>query len=61
MKVNKARMLLQIAKSTNASCYAMLKEREIDVGVPKHPVLPVTDEELRQMRKAFAEMGLLKA
>ena len=61
LKVNKARMLLHIAKSTNAACYAMLKERGIDVGVPKHPVLPVTDEELRQMKKAFAEMGLLKA
>jgi len=59
LKVNKARMLLHIAKSTNAACYAMLKERGIDVGVPKRPVLPVTDEELRQMKKAFAEIGLL--
>jgi len=61
LKVNKARMLLHIAKSTNAACYAMLKERGIDVGVPKHPILPVTDEELRQMKKTFTEMGLLKA
>jgi len=61
LKVNKARMLLHIAKSTNAACYAMLKERGIDVGVPKRPVLPVTDEELRKMKKAFIEMGLLKA
>jgi len=38
----------------------MLKERGIDVGVPKRPILPVTDEELRQMRKGFIEMGLLE-
>jgi len=60
LKVNKARMVLHIAKSSNAASYAMLKERGIDVGVPKHPILPVTDEELRQMKKAFTEMGLLK-
>ncbi len=60
LKVNKARMILHIAKSTNAACYAMLKERGIDVGVPKRPILPVTDEELRQMRKGFIEMGLLE-
>lgn len=61
LKVNKARRLLHIAKSTNAACYAMLKERGVDVGVPKRPVLPVTDEELRKMKEAFAEIGLLEA
>jgi len=61
LKVNKARMLLHIAKSANAACYAMLKERGIDVGVPKRPILPVTNEELSRMKKAFIEMGLLKA
>jgi len=59
LKVNKARMQLHLAKSAIAACYALLKERGIDVGVPKRPILPVTDEELNQMKKAFAGMGLL--
>jgi len=59
LKVNEARRLLHIAKSTNAACYAMLHERGIDVGVPKHPVLPATEEEVSKMRNAFKKIGLL--
>lgn len=59
LKVNEARRILHIAKSTNAACYAMLYERGINVGVPKHPVLPITEEEAIKMRKAFIKIGLL--
>lgn len=59
LKVNKARMLLHISKSSNAACYGILKERGIDVGVPKRPILPVTSGELNLMKKGFVEMGLL--
>jgi 4-hydroxy-tetrahydrodipicolinate synthase len=61
LKVNQASKTLRIARSTNAACYAMLKERGIDVGVPKRPILPITDEELIQMRKAFARIGPLES
>ena len=60
LKVNEARRILHISKSTNAACYAMLKERGVDVGVPKRPVLPVTDEETSMMRKEFIRIGLLE-
>jgi len=60
LRVNEARMLLHIARSGNAACYALLRERGIDVGVPKRPILPVTDEELTQMKRAFLKRGLLK-
>lgn len=59
LKINEARGILHIAKSTNAACYAMLKERGIDVDVPIRPVLPVTDEALKLMKKKFIQMGLL--
>lgn len=59
LKVNKARRILHIPGSTTAACYAVLKERGIEVGVPKKPILPVTEEKAEKMRKAFAEMGLL--
>lgn len=59
LKVTNASRILSMAKSTNAACYAMLKERGVDVGIPKRPILPVTDEELSQMKKAFMRIGLL--
>jgi dihydrodipicolinate synthase/N-acetylneuraminate lyase len=60
LKVNKARKVLHIAGATTAACYAVLKERGVDVGVPKKPILPVTEEKATEMRRAFAEMGLLR-
>jgi 4-hydroxy-tetrahydrodipicolinate synthase len=60
LKVNEARRILHIAKSTNAACYAMLNERGIDVGVPKLPTLPVTTEALDRMKKEFKLIGLLR-
>jgi len=60
LRVNEARRILHIAKSTNAACYVMLKERGVDVGFPKRPILPTTDEELNKMKKEFVRIGLLK-
>jgi 4-hydroxy-tetrahydrodipicolinate synthase len=60
LKVNEARKILHIAKSTNAACYAMLNERGVDVGVPKLPILPVTPEAFDRMKKEFKRIGLLK-
>ena len=48
MKVVKARKLLHIPSSTNAACYTVLKARGVDAGVPKLPILPVTEDEGRQ-------------
>jgi len=59
LKVVEARRILTAAKSTTAACHGLLKERGIDAGVPKRPILPVTDEELSQMRKGFSRLGLL--
>jgi len=59
LKVTNASRILSMARSTNAACYAMLRERGVDVGIPKRPILPVTDEELSQMKKAFMRIGLL--
>jgi len=59
MKVVKARKLLHIPSSTNAACYAGLHARGVDVGVPKRPVLPVSDDKAAEMIAAFKEMGLL--
>ncbi len=59
MRVIKARKLLHIPSSTNAACYAVLHARGVDVGVPKRPILPVTDDKAAQMLAAFEEMGLL--
>jgi len=59
LKVNEARRILHIAKSTAAACYAMLQERGVDVGVPRRPVLPVTEEERKRMKEEFVRLGLL--
>ena len=58
LKVNKARQILHIPGSTNAACYAMLKERGVDVGMPKRPVLPVPEESVKLMKEEFAKIGL---
>ena len=60
LKVNEARKILHIPKSTNAACYAILNERGIDVGIPRPPVLPVPTEEVELMKKEFMRIGLLK-
>jgi 4-hydroxy-tetrahydrodipicolinate synthase len=60
LRANKARGILQKANSTIAACHALLKERGVDIGVPKRPILPMTDEELSKMRKAFSAITLLK-
>jgi 4-hydroxy-tetrahydrodipicolinate synthase len=61
LRANKARGILQKASSSIAACYPLLRERGVEVGVPKPPMLPATDEELTELRKAFNRMGLLKA
>ena len=58
LKVNKARQILHIPRSTNAACYAMLRERGVDVGVPKRPVLAVPEESVKLMKEEFAKIGL---
>jgi dihydrodipicolinate synthase/N-acetylneuraminate lyase len=60
LEVNKAGSVLQKARSPIAACYALLKERGIEIGVPKSPMLPITDDELSHMRKAYGNIGLLK-
>jgi len=59
IKVNQARLALHIPFSTNAACYAALALRGIDVGVPKPPVLPVSNQEEDQMEDAFKKLGLM--
>ena len=59
MQVNRARQILHIPTSTNAACYAILKERGIDVGHPKLPILPVRGGSEAAMFAGFKEMGLL--
>jgi dihydrodipicolinate synthase/N-acetylneuraminate lyase len=59
LKAVEARRILTTAKSTTAASHALLKERGIDAGVPKRPILPLTDEELSQLRKGFNRIGLL--
>ena len=59
LRVNKARQILHIPSSTNAACYAVLHARGIDVGYPKAPILPVTDEKREAMLAAYREMGML--
>jgi 4-hydroxy-tetrahydrodipicolinate synthase len=59
MKINKARQILHIPSSTNAACYAVLKERGIDVGLPKLPILPVSGGKKAAMIAGFKDMGLL--
>jgi dihydrodipicolinate synthase/N-acetylneuraminate lyase len=59
MQVNKARQILHIPSSTNAACYSILKERGIDVGHPKLPILPVRGGSEAAMFAGFKAMGLL--
>ena len=59
MDVVKARKHLHIPSSTNAACYTVLHARGIDVGVPKLPILPVTEDKAAEMLDAYREMGLL--
>jgi len=59
MKAVEARKILTSAKSTIAICHKLLKERGIDVGVTKRPILPATDEEFNLVRKGFNQLGLL--
>jgi 4-hydroxy-tetrahydrodipicolinate synthase len=59
MKINKARQILHIPSSTNAACYTVLKERGIDVGLPKLPILPVMGGKKAAMIAGFKDMGLL--
>jgi 4-hydroxy-tetrahydrodipicolinate synthase len=59
MRVVKARKLLHIPSSTNAACYTVLQARGVDAGVPKRPILPVSDDKAAEMLAAFKAMGLL--
>jgi N-acetylneuraminate lyase/4-hydroxy-tetrahydrodipicolinate synthase len=59
MRVTKARQILHIPSSTNAACYAVLRERGVDVGYPKAPILPVREDKRVAMIAGFKEMGLL--
>jgi N-acetylneuraminate lyase/4-hydroxy-tetrahydrodipicolinate synthase len=59
MQVTKARQILHIPSSTNAACYAALRERGIDVGYPKPPILPVLEDKRKAMLAGFRDMGLL--
>ena len=59
LKVNRARQILHIPSSTNAACYAALKARGVDVGVPKAPVLPIEPAKETEMLAAFQGEGLL--
>jgi 4-hydroxy-tetrahydrodipicolinate synthase len=58
LKAAEARMILATAKSATAACHGLLGKRGIDVGVPKRPILSLTDEELSWMRKRFSHLGL---
>jgi 4-hydroxy-tetrahydrodipicolinate synthase len=60
LRANKARSILQKVSSNIAACHALLKERGIDIGTPKRPILPITDEELHNVKEAYSRMGLLK-
>jgi dihydrodipicolinate synthase/N-acetylneuraminate lyase len=60
MRVVKARQILHIPDSTNAACYTVLRERGIDAGWPKAPILPVAEDKAAAMLAAYREMGLLE-
>ena len=60
MRVNRARKILHIPSSTNAACYFVLKQRGIDVGIPKEPILPVLEADGIAMIEQYKEMGLLQ-
>ena len=59
LQVNEARQILHIPSSTNAACYTVLHRRGVDVGRPKPPILPPTEERAETMLAGFEEMGLL--
>ena len=59
LRVNRARQILHIPSSTNAACYRALAARGLDVGQPKAPILPVSEEEGSRMIEAFKSIGLL--
>jgi 4-hydroxy-tetrahydrodipicolinate synthase len=59
LKVNRARQVLHIPSSTNAACYAALKARGVDVGIPKLPVLPVEPDKEAAMLDGFRALGML--
>jgi len=59
MRVNRARQILHIPSSTNSACYFMLKQRGVDVGIPKEPILPITEADGAAMIEQYREMGLL--
>jgi len=59
LRVNRARQILHIPFSTSAACYRALAARGLDVGQPKAPILPVSEEKGKRMIEAFKAMGLL--
>jgi dihydrodipicolinate synthase/N-acetylneuraminate lyase len=59
LRAIEARKVLTSVKSTTAASHAILKERGIDVGVPKRPILSLSDEESSRLRKGFSQLGLL--
>lgn len=59
LKVVEVRRIITASKSTIAICHALLKERGIDIGVPKRPILPATEEELNLVWKELSRIGLL--
>jgi N-acetylneuraminate lyase/4-hydroxy-tetrahydrodipicolinate synthase len=59
LRVVEARQYLHIPSSTNAACYTILRARGIDAGVPKAPILPVTEDKAAAILAAFRGMGLL--
>ena len=59
MRVNRARQILHIPSSTNAACYFVLKQRGIDVGIPKEPILPIPETDGAAMIEQYKDMGLL--
>jgi dihydrodipicolinate synthase/N-acetylneuraminate lyase len=61
MRVVKARKILHIPDSTNAACYTVLRERGIDAGWPKAPILTVAEDKAEAMLDAYCQMGLLES
>jgi len=59
LRAIEARKVLTSARSTTAASHAILKYRGIDAGVPKRPILPLSDEEASRLRKGFSQLGLL--
>jgi N-acetylneuraminate lyase/4-hydroxy-tetrahydrodipicolinate synthase len=59
MRVNRARQILHIPSSTNAACYFVLRQRGIDVGIPKEPILPIKESDGAAMIEQYRQMGLL--